>query len=73
MRWGRPGVSPASSGSSRVLVDHAAEDFSAGDRNVEWDGAGRIVVWWLLVDALVWPVVVEMSVVLSEDGGGRSL
>jgi hypothetical protein len=43
------------------------------DRCVEWDHGGRIVVGWVVVEALVRPVVVEMVHLLVEDGAGVSL
>jgi hypothetical protein len=38
-------------------------------RSVQRDDAGRIVVWWLLIEAMVWPVVVD---VCSACGGRLS-
>ena len=43
------------------------------DRGVEGDHGGWIVVGWVLVETLVWPMVVEMTHVLVEDGEGVSL
>lgn len=43
------------------------------DRGVERDHGGRIVVWWVLVEALVRTVVVEVPSKFVEDGAGMSL
>jgi hypothetical protein len=43
------------------------------DRGVEGDHGGWVVVGWVLAEALVWPMVVEMTHVLVEDGEGVSL
>jgi hypothetical protein len=40
------------------------------DRSVEWDHGGRVVVGWVLVEALMRAVVIEMVHVLVEDGAG---
>jgi hypothetical protein len=45
----------------------------ASDRGVEWDHGDRIVVGWVLVEALVWTVVVEVPRKFVEDGEGMSL
>jgi hypothetical protein len=45
----------------------------ASDRGVERDHGGWIVVGWVLVEVLVWPVVVEVLGELVEDGAGVSL
>lgn len=45
----------------------------ASDRGVEWDHGGRIVVGWVLVEALVRTVVVEVPSKFVEDGEGMSL
>lgn len=44
-----------------VFVDHTAEDPSSLDRYVDGDDLGRIVVGWVLVEALVWTVSVEVG------------
>ena len=43
------------------------------DRGVERDRGGWIVVGWVLVEALVRPVVVDVLGELVEDGAGVSL
>ena len=43
------------------------------DRGIARDRSGRIVVGWVLVEALVWTVVIEMVHVLVENGEGVSL
>jgi hypothetical protein len=45
----------------------------APDRGVELGHRGGVVLWWVLVEALVRPVVIEMAHVLVEDGAGVSL
>jgi hypothetical protein len=60
-------------GSSPVLVDHASEEPMAPDRGVELGHRGGVVLWWVLDEALVRPVVIEMAHVLVEDGAGVSL
>jgi hypothetical protein len=53
-----------------VFVDDSAEDLLPPDRGVEGDHGVRIVAGWVLVEALVWAVVVEVAYVLVEDGAG---
>jgi hypothetical protein len=55
-----------------VLVDHATEDLSSPCWRLDGDDRGRVVVGWVLVEALVRPVVVEMVRVFAEDGTGVS-
>lgn len=43
------------------------------DRDIERDRSGRITVGWVLVEALVRTVVVEMPNKFIEDGEGVSL
>jgi hypothetical protein len=57
-------------GCSPVLVDHSAEDSLPPDRGVEGDYGVGIVAGRVLVEALVWAVVVEVALVLVEDGAG---
>jgi hypothetical protein len=57
---------------SPVLVDQSAEDSVTSDRGVKVDDGRGIVTGWALVEALVRPVVVEMALVLVEDGAGVS-
>ncbi|MEA2959623.1 MAG: hypothetical protein QOJ58_5606, partial [Alphaproteobacteria bacterium] len=59
-------------GGSSVLVDHAAEDSMASDRGAERDHGGGVVGWWVLAQALVRAVVIEMAHVLVEHGAGVS-
>jgi hypothetical protein len=57
------------SGCSLVLVDHAAEDPSSPYCSAEWDDDVRLMVWWTLVEALVWTVPIvatRKSHVVSE-------
>jgi hypothetical protein len=51
-------------GGSAVFVDHADEDAVASDGSVEGDCGGRVVVGWVLVQALVRAVGVEVALVL---------
>jgi hypothetical protein len=44
-----------------VLVDQAIEDIAASIGSVDRDHRGRIVLWWVLVEALMWSVVIEME------------
>jgi hypothetical protein len=60
-------------GGSLVLVDHSAEDSVASDRGVERDHGGRVVVGWVLIEALVRAVVSEVKLVVVQDGAGVSL
>src|SRR5258706_6672680 len=53
-----------------VLVDHAAEDVPAAYGCVDVDDDARVVVGWLLVEALVWTVPVEVGFVLAQHGSG---
>ncbi|MEV4139318.1 hypothetical protein AB0J72_45035 [Dactylosporangium sp. NPDC049742] len=55
---------------SLVLVDHAAEDLSS-NRFVDGDEYAWVVVGWVLVEALVWTVVVEVAFVLADHGPSR--
>jgi hypothetical protein len=38
---------------SVVLVDHAAEESSSPDRRGEWDDDRRVILGWVLCQALV--------------------
>jgi VIT1/CCC1 family predicted Fe2+/Mn2+ transporter len=60
-------------GCSSVLVDDSAEDLLPPDRGVEGDHGVWLVAGRVLVEALVWPVFVEVAYVLVEDGAGVSL
>jgi hypothetical protein len=66
------GVSLDGLGGSSVLVDHAAEDSVTSDRGVPGDRGGGIVGWWVLVQALVRAVVIEVVNVAVEDAAGVS-
>jgi len=57
-------------GCSPVLVDQSAEDWGASDRCVERDDGGGIVGWWVLVQALVRAVVIEVAHVLVKNSAG---
>jgi hypothetical protein len=69
-RW--PGVSLVELGGSSVFVDHAAEDSVALDGGAVRDRGGGVVGWWVLAQALVRAVVIEMAHVLVEHGAGVS-
>ena len=51
-------------------VDYAAEDVSSSYGHVDVDDDARIVVGWVLVEALVWTVPVEVAFVLTQHGSG---
>lgn len=42
------------------------------DRGIEQDHGGGVLAGWVLVEALVRPVVVEMALVVAKDGTGVS-
>jgi hypothetical protein len=58
------------SGSSLVLVGHAAEDPPSPYRGVHRDDDGRIVVRWTPVEALMWTMPIEVRRTLVEHGAG---
>ena len=60
---------PTKSSGSLVLVDDAAEESGSPYRTVELHDGG-VGVGWVLVEALVWTVVVEVSLVLGKDAAG---
>jgi hypothetical protein len=53
-----------------VLVDHATEDLSSPYRRVDGDERGWVVVGWVLVEALVRAMVIEMALVFGEHRRG---
>jgi hypothetical protein len=54
------------SGRSAILVDQAMQDASLAYRPVEWDHDARVVVRWMLVEALMGTVlVVVLGVAMS--------
>jgi hypothetical protein len=59
-------------GGSSVFVDQSAEDLVASDRGAERDHGGGVVGWWVLAQALVRAVVIDMAYVLVENGAGVS-
>src|SRR5262249_42534286 len=54
-----------------VLVDDAAADPSPVYRCVDRDDHAPVVVGWMLVEALVWTMPVEVLFVLPQDNPGR--
>jgi hypothetical protein len=60
-------------GCSPVLVDHTAEKLATSDWGIERDHGGWVVAGWVLVEALVRAVVIEMVHILVEDGEGMAL
>src|SRR4051812_28182987 len=58
---------------SLVLVDHAAKDPSSPYRRAGRYDDGRIMVRWVLGEALVWAVPVEVGHVFVEDCTGVPL
>jgi hypothetical protein len=55
------------------LVDHSTKDLPSSHRGVGIDDRGWVVVGWVLVETLVWPVVIEVALVLGEHRGGVPL
>jgi hypothetical protein len=55
-----------------VLVDQSAEDPVAADRGVEGDHGGGVVGRWVLAQALVRTVVIEMAYVAVKHSSGVS-
>src|SRR6185312_11551181 len=68
-----PGIFLIGSGCPPVLVDQSAEDSVASDRGVVGDRGGGVVGWWVLIQALVRAVVVEVAHVSVKDSLGVSL
>ena len=68
-----PGVSLAELGGSSVLVDQSTEDSVTSDRGVEGDDGGGVVGWWVLAEALVRAVVIEVAHVLVNNSVGVSV
>ena len=60
------------SGCSSVLVDDAAEESGSPYRAVGRDDAW-VVTGWVLVEALMWTVLVEMPLVGTKDRAGMTL
>jgi hypothetical protein len=56
-----------------VLVDQSAEDLVALDRGVAGDRGGGVVGWWVLIQALVRAVVIEVAHVAVKNSSGVSL
>jgi hypothetical protein len=48
------------------LIDHAAENSSAPHGRVDRDDHITVVVRWVLVEALVWTVVIEVAFIRAE-------
>jgi hypothetical protein len=55
-----------------TLIDHAAEELPSPYRGVDGDDGGWVVVGWVLVEALVRPVTVEVTFVFGQHGAGVS-
>jgi hypothetical protein len=64
---------PVRSGCAPVLVDQSAGDSVALDRGVAGDRGGGVVGWWVLIQALVGAVVIEVAHVLVKNSSGLSL
>jgi hypothetical protein len=58
---------------SPILVDHSVEDSVMSDRGIKVDHGRGIVAGWALVEALVRAVVVDVALVVVEDGADESL
>jgi hypothetical protein len=54
-------------GCAPILVDQSAEDLVTLDRGVAGDDGGGIVSGWMLAQALVRPVIIEMADVLIKN------
>src|ERR1700704_1036612 len=61
------------SGSPAVLVDDAAEDPFSPYRGVDRDDHARVVVGWMLIEALTWTVDVEVVLVVTQYPKGMRL
>jgi hypothetical protein len=68
-----PNVSLIGSGCPPVLVDQSAEDSVASDGRVAGDRGGGVVSWWVLIQALVRAVVIEVAHVSIKNSLGMSL
>jgi hypothetical protein len=60
------------SGCASVLVDQSAEDSVASDWGVKGDLGGGVVGWWVLIQALVRAVVIEVAHVPVKNSSGVS-
>ena len=65
-----PGFFYSCLGCSPVLVNQSAEDLVTSDRGVEVDDGGRVVVGWVLAEALMRAVFIEMALILMQDDAG---
>src|ERR1700704_4363321 len=61
------------SGSPAVLVDDAAEDPFSPYRGVDRDDHARVVVGWVLIEALMWTVGDEVMLVVTQYPEGMRL
>src|SRR5438067_10616085 len=68
----RPGVFLVGSGCAPVLVDQSAEDSVASDRGIKGDRGSWVMSWWVLIQALVRTVVIEMARVAVKHSLGVS-
>jgi hypothetical protein len=55
-----------------VLVDQFAEDSVASDQGITGDRASGVMRWWVLIQALVRTVVIEMAHVAVKHSSGVS-
>src|SRR5258706_15430891 len=53
-----------------VLVDHAAEDASSPYQSIDRDCRAGVVVGWVLIQAPMWTVPVEMALVVEQHPAG---
>ena len=63
----RAGVFLIGSGCASILIDQSAEDSVTSDRGVDGDRGGGVVGWWVLSQALVRPVGIEVAHVPVKD------
>jgi hypothetical protein len=68
----RPAARSIRSGGPRVLVDHA-ENSSASHRRIDRDDHVGVVIRWVLVEALMRTMVVEVTLVRDQHGTGVAL
>jgi hypothetical protein len=56
-----------------VLIDQSAEDSVASDRGVKGNRRSEVAGWWVLIQALMRAVVIEMAHVPVKNNSGVSL
>jgi hypothetical protein len=61
------------SGCASVLIDQSTEDSVASDRGVTGDRRSEVAGWWVLIQALMRAVVIEMAHIPVKNNSGVSL